>query len=109
MAASSSSSGDTRDIARGALANLAGLLLRGFSVGFVLTLGRLYGAERTGLYLLTFAIVDALLNLGTLGLDRSVLVVVARHQALDDPTGVRRTVAGALQLGLVSSLSVAAG
>jgi stage V sporulation protein B len=99
---------DLQDIARGTATNLAGLLLRGFAVAFLLVLGRLYGAELTGFYLLTFAIVDAIANLATLGLDRGVLTLAARYHAVGDEAGIRRTVVAAIQLGLLSSLAVTA-
>jgi O-antigen/teichoic acid export membrane protein len=99
---------DIRDIARGTATNLAGLLLRGFAVAFLLVLGRLYGAELTGFYLLSFAIVDAIANLATLGLDRGVLTLAGRYHAVGDGEAIRRTVVAAIQLGLLSSLAVTA-
>ncbi len=103
MSAHETSRRDTRDIVRGALVNFIGVLASSLNFVFYIVLGRLYGAELTGLYLLSWASVDVVSKLGILGLDRGILAVAARHHARGDTEALHRAVAQALMIGLVAS------
>ena len=64
---------DTRDIARGALTNFAGILIKSVNVLFYVWLARVYGAAITGIFVLCQSSLDIASKLGLLGFDRGVL------------------------------------
>lgn len=95
---------DRRDLIRGAFVNSLGVMARSLNLVFFIVLGRLYGTENTGLYLLSWTFVDVTSKLGILGLDRAVLVKAA--QGKDEAcslTACRETARG-LVIGLSASL-----
>jgi O-antigen/teichoic acid export membrane protein len=94
---------DTRDIVRGALVNFAGILAGSLSFVFLVVLGRLYGSETTGLYLLSLATVDIVSKLGILGLDRGVLALAARRKSDGAVEELYRIIGQALTLGLIAT------
>lgn len=99
---------DTRDIARGALANFAGGLLKSVNVLFYIWLARTHGAPVTGVFVLCQASLDIVSKLGLLGFDRGVLTFAARHRATGDEEGVYRSIAQALAVtALCSTVLVA--
>lgn len=97
---------DTRDIAKGAAVNFMGVLARSSNILFLVVLGRLYGVEITGLYLLTRATVDVLSKLGILGLDRGLLTLAARYHAEGKDEDVYRVIGQALFIGAIASTVV---
>lgn len=97
---------DTRDIAKGALVNFMGVLARSSNILFLVVLGRLYGVEITGLFILTRATVDVLSKLGILGLDRGLLTLAARYHAEDKDEDVYRVIGQALFIGAIASTVV---
>lgn len=98
---------DTRDIARGASTNFIGILIRSLTLVFYIVLGRLYGAEITGFFLLSRTTVDMLSKLGILGLDRAMLTTAAGCRAQGDDAGLYRAVGQSLTVGLGLSLAMA--
>ncbi len=100
---------DTRDIVWGAIVNLTGALIRSLRLILLFILGRLYGAEGIGLYLLAYATLDTLNKLAIMGLDQTVLTRVARRDAEADTDGMYKTIGQALFLSLAAALLVATG
>jgi O-antigen/teichoic acid export membrane protein len=100
---------DTRDIVKGALVNLAGTLARSLNLILVFILGRLYGPEGVGLFLLARATVDIVSNLGILGMNHAVLTLAARRHAEGDADGMYRIVGQAVVTGLAVSFGVTVG
>ncbi len=100
---------DTRDIAKGAIVNLAGAVIRSLRLLLLFILGRLYGAEGIGLYLLTYATLDTLNKLAVMGLDQAVLTHAARRHAAEDTDGMYETIGQALLISLSAAFVVAAG
>ncbi len=97
---------DTRDIVRGAFVNLAGTVIRSLKFILFIVLGRLYGPEGIGLFLLALATVDLFSNIGILGLDQTVLTLAARRHADADEEGLYRTIGQALAIGLAISSGI---
>ncbi len=108
MTADDNGKRDTRDIVRGALVNFIGVVARSLNFAFYIFLGRLYGAEATGLYLLSWASVDVASKLGILGLDRAILSVVARHHSEKDEDAVYRAIGQALCIGALATVIIVA-
>ncbi len=100
---------DTRDIAWGAIVNLAGAVIRSLRLILLLILGRLYGAEGIGLYLLAYATLDTLNKLAVMGLDQAILTHVARRYAAEDTDGMYETIGQALFMSLTAALIVTTG
>lgn len=100
---------DTRDIVWGAIVNLAGALIRSLRLILLFILGRLYGAEGIGLYLLAYATLDTLNKLAIMGLDQAVLTHVARRYAAEDTNGMYETIGQALFMSLATALLVTTG
>ncbi|MEK6689486.1 MAG: lipopolysaccharide biosynthesis protein [Gemmatimonadota bacterium] len=99
---------DTADMARGAMANFGGMVFRLLSVVFLVVVAQLFGAEMTGLYLVSLAAVDTAYNLAALGVDRSVLTRAARHHAVGDLPGLHAEVARALWIGTGGAIALMA-
>ena len=99
---------DTRDIVRGAMVNLAGTVIRSLKFILFIVLGRLYGPEGVGLFLLSLATVDLFSNAAILGLDQTVLTLSARRHADGAEAGLYRTIGQALATGLVLSFGLTA-
>ena len=97
---------DTRDIARGASANALGVIARTLLVAFYVMLARFYGAELTGLFLLSRASIEMLSKLGLLGMDRAILARGAMNHAAQDEAALYRAVAQALTFGLLASVTM---
>jgi O-antigen/teichoic acid export membrane protein len=97
---------DTRDIARGAAVNFVGVLARTSNVLFFIVLGRLYGVEITGMFILTRATMDVLSKLGILGLDRGILTLASRYHAEGREDDVYRVIGQALFIGSCASLII---
>ena len=97
---------DTRDIVRGAVVNLGGTLIRSLKFIFFIVLGRLYGPQWVGLFLLTLAAVDFLSNVAILGLDQAILTLAARRHAEADETGLYRLIGQAVAIGFVLSFGI---
>ena len=95
---------DTRDIARGALTNFAGILIKSVNVLFYVWLARVYGAAITGIFVLCQSSLDIASKLGLLGFDRGVLTFVARFRATGDEEGAYRSIAQALAVTAFCSL-----
>jgi O-antigen/teichoic acid export membrane protein len=100
---------DTRDIVRGTFVNFIGMAMRGLNFAFFIVLGRLYGPNVTGVFLLALATVVMLSNLSIFGLNRAVLMLAARRYIDGDMDGVYRTIGQALRLGLAMALTVLVG
>ena len=97
---------DTRDIVRGALINLAGTVVRSLKFILFIVLGRLYGPEGVGLFLLALATADLFSNIGIMGLDQTVLTLAARRHADGDTDGLYRTIGQALAIGSALSFGI---
>jgi O-antigen/teichoic acid export membrane protein len=95
---------DTRDIVRGTFVNFIGMAMRGLNFTFFIVLGRLYGPNVTGVFLLALATVVMLSNLSIFG-----LMLAARRYTDGDMDGVYRTIGQALRLGLAMALTVLVG
>lgn len=102
-------SDDSRDIARGTIANALGTAASMSVFVFYLLLARFYGAAEVGLYLLGWTTVDLASKLGILGLDRAILSKVASRHAAGDTEGVYRLLLQALVIGGLASFVVLAG
>src|SRR5688572_15826728 len=100
---------DTRDIVWGAMVNLAGAAIRSLRLLLLVILGRLYGAEGIGLYLLAYATLDMLNKLVVMGLDQAVLTHAARRYAAEDSDGMYETIGQALVMSLAAACIVSAG
>ncbi len=100
---------DTRDIVRGAIVNLTGAAIRSLRLLLLVILGRLYGAEGIGLYLLAYATLDTLNRLVVMGLDQAVLTHAARRHAAEDTDGMYETIGQALAMCLAAAFIVATG
>lgn len=100
---------DTRDIVWGAIVNLTGAMIRSLRLILLFILGRLYGAEGIGLYLLAYATVDTLNRLVIMGLDQAVLTHAARRHAAEDIDGMYAIFGQALAVSLAAAFVVSAG
>jgi O-antigen/teichoic acid export membrane protein len=100
---------DTRDIVWGAIVNLTGAAIRSLRLLLLFILGRLYGAEGIGLFLLAYATLDTLNKLVVMGLDQAVLTHVARRHASEDTDGVYKVIGQALLMSLTAGCIVSAG
>ena len=94
---------DTRDIVWGAMINLAGAAIRSLRLLLLVILGRLYGAEGLGLYLLAYATLDTFNKLVVMGLDQAVLTHAARRYAAEDLDGMYATIGQALVMSLAAA------
>ncbi len=94
---------DTRDIVKGALVNLTGAIIRSLRLLLLFVLGRLYGAEGIGLYLLAYATLDTLNRLVVMGLDQAVLTHAARRYAAEDRDGIYEIIGQALIMSLAAA------
>ncbi len=95
---------DTRDLIWGAIVNLTGAVIRSLRLLLLFILGRLYGAEGIGLYLLAYATLDTLNKLVVMGLDQAVLTHAARRAAVEDTDGMYEIIAQALLMSLAAAL-----
>lgn len=95
---------DQRDIIKGALVNLSGILAKSLNVIFFIFLGRFYGPAVTGLYLLSLATVDIISKLAILGLDRALITEGSKNLSADNEKGFYRAVSNALITGLAASV-----
>jgi len=93
-----------RDIIKGALVNLSGILAKSINVIFFIFLGRFYGPAVTGLYLLSLTTIDIISKLAILGLDRALITEGAKNLAADNETGFYRAVSNALKIGFAASV-----
>ena len=100
---------DTRDIVWGAMINLAGAAIRSLRLLLLVILGRLYGAEGLGLYLLAYATLDTFNKLVVMGLDQAVLTHAARRYAAEDLDGMYATIGQALVMSLAAACIVSTG
>lgn len=92
-----------RDIIKGAFVNLAGIFAKSINFVFFVVLGRLYGPEITGLYLLSWTTVDIISKASILGLDRTVMSVASKDLAVKKERRFYRTIANALLIGFTAS------
>jgi O-antigen/teichoic acid export membrane protein len=92
-----------RDIIKGAFVNLTGIIAKSMNFVFFVVLGRLYGPEITGLYLLSWTTVDIISKTSILGLDRTVMSIAAKDLAVKKEKRFYRTIANALLIGLTAS------
>lgn len=93
-------------IAKGALTNLAGIFVKSLNVVFFIFLGRFYGPEITGMYLLSLSAIDIISKISILGLDRTLMSEGARNIASEDENGFYRTLSNAVIIGFTASLAV---
>lgn len=92
-------------------ASVAGLLRvlgAGLTFGLTIALGRILGAEGTGIYFLAFTIATAVATVGRAGLDNAVLRFVAAHASADKWMLVRRGYREVLAVGAIGSGAIAA-
>ncbi|HEC13634.1 MAG TPA: hypothetical protein ENI80_10395 [Acidiferrobacteraceae bacterium] len=99
---------DARDIAKGAMINFIGVIARSSNIILFIVLGRLYGVEITGMYILTRASMDVISKLGILGLDRGILTLASRYHAEGKDEDVYRVIGQAFFIGGIASLIVLA-
>lgn len=97
---------DTRDIARGALTNFAGVLIRSVNVLFYIWLARVHGAAVAGVFIFCQATLDILSKFGLLGFDRGTVTFAARYQAAGDEEGAYRSIAQALAVAGTASAAL---
>jgi O-antigen/teichoic acid export membrane protein len=76
--------------------------------GLTVALGRILGAEATGIYFLAFTIATAVATVGRAGLDNAVLRFVAAHASVDKWLLVRRGYREVLAVGAIGSGLIAA-
>lgn len=100
---------DTHDIVWGAIVNLAGAVIRSLRLLLLFILGRLYGAEGIGLYLLAYATLDTLNKLAVMGLDQAVLTHAARRYAAEDTDGMYEIIGQALAMSLAAAFVITTG
>lgn len=92
-------------------ASVAGLLRvlgAALTFGLTIALGRILGAESTGIYFLAFTIATAVATVGRAGLDNAVLRFVAAHASIDQWMLVRRGYREVLAVGAIGSGAIAA-
>lgn len=85
-------------------ATLAGSNLRGI---FTLLVARLLGGPALGTFSIAWAAADLLSKFGTLGLDYSVIALVATSEAAGDRASSRRLMRRALSISFAAGLAVA--
>lgn len=100
---------DTHDIVWGAIVNLAGAVIRSLRLLLLFILGRLYGAEGIGLYLLAYAALDTLNKLAVMGLDQAVLTHAARRHAAEDMDGMYEIIGQAIAISLAAAFVITTG
>jgi len=93
-------------IAKGALTNLAGIFVKSLNVLFFIFLGRFYGPEITGMYLLSLSAIDIISKISILGLDRTLMSEGAKNIASDNESGFYRNLANAVIIGLTAASAV---
>ena len=93
------------DIIKGALVNLTGFIARSLNFIFFVVLGRLYGPEITGLYLVSWSAIDIISKLSILGLDRSLIAEGAGVLNKDEAFFYRK-IAQALKIAVVTSVTI---
>ena len=97
---------DARDLARGTGVNLLGNLGKlSTSVSFIF-IGRVFGSDPLGLYLLAWSVIDFVSKLAIFGLDISIVKFITRSQLDKTPDEVYRTLGKAFSISLASGLSV---
>lgn len=97
---------DTRDIAKGALTNFAGVLFGSLNLIFYIFLSQAYGAEVVGIFVFSRSSVDIISKLGLLGLDRGILVIAAKFHAEGDDEALYRSIGQSLIIGLTATFVV---
>ncbi len=95
---------NNKDIIKGALVNLSGIVAKSLNFIFFIVLGRFYGAETTGFYLLSWTAVDIISKISILGLDRALISVGARNIAAKDYQKLYNSVANSIKIGFTASV-----
>lgn len=94
-----------KDIIKGALVNLTGFIARSLNFAFFVVLGRLYGPEITGMYLVSWSAIDIISKISILGLDRSLIAEGASALNKDELYFYRK-IAQALKIASFTSTTV---
>lgn len=92
------------DIIKGALVNFSGIVAKSLNFIFFIVLGRLYGTETTGFYLLSWTAVDIISKISILGLDRALISVGARNIAAKDDQKLYNSIANSIKIGFIASI-----
>lgn len=97
------------ELLRGAsIAGLLRVLGAALTFGLTVALGRILGAEATGIYFLAFTIATTVATVGRAGLDNAILRFVAAHASADKWLQVRRGYREVLVVGAIGSGLIAA-
>jgi O-antigen/teichoic acid export membrane protein len=99
---------DGHHLARGAAANALVLIAANFRGVFTFLIARLLGEAGLGRFSLVFATVDSLSKIGMLGLDQSIVPLIARREAAGDRHGSRRLFVQAVAAGVATSAALVA-
>ena len=94
-------------LARGVFFNTIAFLTSNLRAIFMFLVARLLGSAVLGTFGLAWAAMDLLSKFGTLGLDYSVIVFVAKSEARGDRAASRRVMKIALSICLLSSVALA--
>lgn len=93
------------DIIKGALVNITGIIAKSLNFVFFIVLGRLYGPEITGLYLVSWTAIDIISKLSIMGLDRS-LIAEGASAAAKNESHLHRKIAHALKIAFYTSVII---
>jgi O-antigen/teichoic acid export membrane protein len=103
---------DARDLGKGLLYNLLGVLAKISKALFVFVAARFYGLEALGLYVLAWSVADISSKLGLWGMDKSLVRDIARFNTDRSAQGKQHLgslIYFSFGVGLVASLLVALG
>ncbi|MFH1018687.1 MAG: oligosaccharide flippase family protein [Pseudomonadota bacterium] len=98
---------DHRQLAKGVLVNVLGMLAKASRPLFLIIFSRILGAEKFGLYMLAFATQEIVSKLAALGLDMGITRLVGRLLAQGRKDDVRAVVQKTLMVGVGTSGVVA--
>lgn len=102
-AVESAAAADSHRLAKGAAANAAVLIAANFRGVFTFLIARILGEAGLGRFSLVFATVDLATKVATVGLDTSIIPLVARSEAAGRRDESRRLFVRGLVLALLSS------
>jgi O-antigen/teichoic acid export membrane protein len=102
----SAADADSHRLARGAAANAAVLIAANFRGVFTFLIARILGEAGLGRFSLVFATVDLLTKVATVGLDTSIIPLVARTEAAGQRDQSRRLFVRSVVLCLVASTAL---
>ncbi|MDR2733717.1 MAG: polysaccharide biosynthesis C-terminal domain-containing protein [Spirochaetota bacterium] len=101
------------EVTRGLVYNLLGVLGKAFNPIFFIVVGRMYGADALGVYLLVFVFIEMLKKLAVGGLNDGVMIFAARYLARRDERNAYQALANSIVLcagvGLLLCLALLLG